>query len=322
MARSFPRLLGDIGGTNARWAWQATPGSALGPVASYPSARFESVQRVIEQFLQDHRLPRPARVAFGIATPVTGDRVAMTNHPWAFSITALEAALGVERCLVLNDFAALAAALPSLTPDDLRRVGGGDAVPGAPRAVLGAGTGLGVASLVFDAGGRAITVPGEGGHVTLAAGTAREAAVLAQLRQRFDHVSAERALSGPGLVNLYRAVCALDARDAADLEPADVSTRGLAGDDPACVEALQLFAAFLGSVAGNLALTLGARGGIFLGGGVVPRLGTAFDALPFRRAFEDKGRFRGYLERIPTVVITASAPALHGATNALDALEG
>ena len=325
MKARWPRLLGDIGGTHARWAWQAAPGEPIASFATYACADFASVQAVIEQFLRDRKLPRPARLAFGIATPVTGDRVRMTNHAWSFSIAELQQALGVERCVVLNDFAAIAAALPVLGAGDLRRVGGGAAVAGAPMVVIGAGTGLGVAALVragpadADAGAPRV-VEGEGGHVTLAATSAREADVLAVLRERFGHVSAERAVSGPGLQNLYRALCFLDGLAVHELAPTDVSERGLAGTDPACAEALQLFAGFLGNVAGNLALSLGARGGVYVAGGIVPRLGAAFDALPFRERFEAKGRFRGYLERIPTLVVTAPSPGLIGAANALDRL--
>ncbi len=320
MRQGFPRLLGDIGGTNARWAWQAAPGEALQHHSSYPCADSDSVQAVIGQFLHDRQLPRPARVAFGIATAVTGDVIQMTNHHWTFSVLGLQSALGVERCLVLNDFVAIAAALPLLQASDSRRVGGGEAVSGAPMAVLGPGTGLGVAGLVTDPAGTAIGIAGEGGHVTLAASTAREAAVLAQLRDRFGHASAERAVSGPGLLNLYEALCAVDGLPPLALQPNDITQRALASSDPVCVEALNLFGGFLGSVAGNLALTLGARGGIYIGGGIVPRLGSAFDTLPFRQRFEDKGRFRGYLERIPTAVITMPSPALYGAASALDAL--
>jgi glucokinase len=160
-------------------------------------------------------------------------------------------------------------------------------------------------------------VVGEGGHATLAAGNAREASLLAVMRERFGHVSAERALSGPGLVNLVEAACALDGEAAFDLTPADVIARGLAGD-ARCGEALATFTALLGSVAGNLALTLGARGGVYIGGGIVPRLGAAFDTSPFRARFEDKGRFRAYLEKVATWVIVAEAPALVGAAHALE----
>jgi len=141
------------------------------------------------------------------------------------------------------------------------------------------------------------------------------------LRERYAHVSAERALSGPGLVNLYEALCTLDGEAAQGLQPADVITRGMArgaGHDLQCHEALTTFAALLGNVAGNLALTLGARGGLYIGGGIVPRLGTFFDSLPFRARFEDKGRFRSYLEAIPSWVIVAEAPALIGAARALE----
>jgi glucokinase len=324
MVEGFPRLLGDIGGTNARWAWQAAPGEPLQHYREYPCAQFESVQAVMERYLTDHNLPPPAEAAFGIATPVTGDVVQMTNHTWTFSVQELKHALHLNRCLVLNDFAAIAAALPALGSDDVRRIGGATAVVAAPMAVLGPGTGLGVASLVFAQNGRPVVVDGEGGHVSLAATNARESAVLEWLQKRFGHASAERAISGPGLVSLYRAICAVDGKPALDLKPAQVSAHALPDDGTdrheACKEALYLFGAFLGSVAGDLALTVGARGGVYIGGGIVPRLGSAFDALPFRERFEAKGRFRSYLERIPTFVITAPAPALYGAANALDAL--
>jgi glucokinase len=324
MVEGHPRLLGDIGGTNARWAWQATPGAPLQHYREYPCAQFESVQAVIERYLADESLPPPVEAAFGIATPVTGDVVQMTNHTWTFSVQDLKHALNLRRCLVLNDFAAIAAALPALGPGDVRRIGGGTSVVAAPMGVLGPGTGLGVASLVFAQNGRPVVLDGEGGHVSLAAINARESAVLDWLQKRFGHASAERAVSGPGLVSLYRAICAIDGKPALDLKPAQVSAHALPDDGTdrhdACKEALHLFGAFLGSVAGNLALTVGARGGVFIGGGIVPRLGAAFDALPFRERFEAKGRFRGYLERIPTFVVTAPAPALYGAANALDSL--
>ncbi len=324
MVEGRSRLLGDIGGTNARWSWQAAPGAPLQHYCEYPCARFESVQAVMERYLADHNLPPPLDAAFGIATPVIGDVVQMTNHTWTFSVQDLKHALNLRRCLVLNDFAAIAAALPALGSGDVRRIGGGTAVTAAPMAVLGPGTGLGVASLVFAQNGLPVVVDGEGGHVSLSATTARESAVLDWLQKRFGHASAERAVSGPGLVSLYRAICAVDGKPALDLKPAQVSAHALPDDGTdrheACKEALHLFGAFLGSVAGDLALTVGARRGVYIGGGIVPRLGSAFDALPFRERFEAKGRFRGYLERIPTFVITAPAPALYGAANALDLL--
>ena len=318
---SFPRLLGDVGGTNARWAWQTRASAAPERVRTLACKDFHVIDACIAQYLRDESLPAPRHAAFGIATAITGDEVQMTNHPWRFSVVGLQRSLGVDRLLVLNDFEALAQAVPSLGATDVRAVGAGVAVPGASKALLGAGTGLGVSGLVPDGAGGWAAVVGEGGHATLAATTAREASVLAVLRERFGHVSAERALSGPGLVNLYEAVCVLDGKAAESLAPAEVLARAEGVGSARCAqceEALDTFAALLGSVAGNLALTLGARGGVYIGGGIVPRLGTRFDTLPFRARFEDKGRFRSYLAAIPSWVITAEAPALLGAARALD----
>ena len=323
MEQGFPRLLGDVGGTNARWAWQQHAGAALGHGRTLPCNAFEGIEACIAEYLRLEGLPGPRRAAFGIATAITGDQVEMTNHHWRFSTAALQATLGVDRLLVLNDFEALAQAVPGLAGAELRAVGGGAAAAGANLAVIGAGTGLGVSGLVANGRGGWSAVVGEGGHVTLAASTPREAAVLAVLRERFGHVSAERALSGPGLVNLYQALCALDGAAAGAFAPADVMARGMVmgvDHDPHCLEALSTFAALLGNVAGNLALTLGARGGVYIGGGIVPRLGCFFDSLPFRARFEDKGRFSSYLEAIPSWVIVTDSPALSGAARALDAL--
>jgi glucokinase len=317
----FPRLLGDVGGTNARWAWQAAPGVPLSNISTLPARDHASIGDCIGAYLKQQALPPPRDVAFGIATAVSGDTVSMTNHPWSFSIDALRRGLGAARVRVLNDFEALAHAVPVLQAADLRAIGGDAAVPGAALAVIGPGTGLGVSGLVSDGGDGWRVVAGEGGHVTLAACSAREASLLAVLRERFGHVSAERALSGPGLVNLYEAVCVLDGEKPEPLEPAQVMARsgpGVAAHDTQCEEAVKTFAALLGTVAGNLALTLGARGGVFIGGGIVPRLGERFATLPFRSRFDDKGRFRPYLEAVPVWVITAPAPALLGAARALD----
>jgi glucokinase len=317
----FPRLLGDVGGTNARWAWQAAAGAPLSHISTLPAREHASIGDCIAAYLEQHTLPQPRDVAFGIATAVTGDTVSMTNHPWSFSIDALRRRLGADRLRVLNDFEALAHAVPVLPAADLQAVGGGVAVPGAALAVIGPGTGLGVSGLVSDGSGGWRVIAGEGGHVTLAACNARESSLLAVLRDRFGHVSAERALSGPGLVNLYEAACLLDGETFAALQPAEVLTRsrpGTAEHDMHCDEAVKTFAALLGTVAGNLALTLGARGGVFIGGGIVPRLGERFASLPFRSRFDDKGRFRSYVEAVPVWVITAPAPALLGAARALD----
>ena len=320
MDQGFPRLLGDVGGTHARWAWQANAAAPLQDISVVRCNANASLYESASQYLAQRGVGPIKAAGIGIATPVAGDEVRMTNHPWTFSIRDLQRRLGVARCLVINDFTALALSLPVLGPADLQAIGGGVAVAGTVIGLLGPGTGLGVSGLMPLAGGGWSALSGEGGHVTLAAADEREAAVLALLRARFGHASAERALSGPGLVNLYHALCRLDGALPAPLQPTDVSTAALNASDAHCVQAVSLFASLLGNVAGNLALTLGARGGIYLGGGVVPRLGPAFDAALFRRRFEDKGRFAAYLAAVPTWLITAATPALTGAARALDTL--
>jgi len=193
-------------------------------------------------------------------------------------------------------------------------------VADSPIGLVGPGTGLGVSGLLPGGmPGAWVPLQGEGGHVTLAAADAREEAVLRVLRERFGHASAERAVSGMGLEALYAALTTLDAPGSGTALPAaEITARALAGSDARCVEAVALFCSFLGSVAGNLALTLGARGGVYIGGGIVPRLGALFERSAFRERFEAKGRFRDYLAAIPVFVIHASvSPALLGAARAL-----
>ena len=262
----------------------------------------------------------PRECAFGIANPVTGDRIRMTNHDWSFSIQALRTAMGFERLVVVNDFTALALALPVLPAAHLRAIGGGQADPYGPVALVGPGTGLGVSGLLpMGRSGVYLPVAGEGGHVTLAAETPDEFAALSVVRSRYGHCSAERVVSGAGLSDLYRALSEVRGGVAMERSPADITRLVLVDRDPLATEALSMFCGFLGSVAGNLALTLGARGGVYIGGGIVPRLGGFFDSSPFRARFEAKGRFQGYLSGIPTWVIDApTSPALEGAARAFD----
>jgi glucokinase len=245
-----------------------------------------------------------------IAGPVQGDRIRLTNLHWEFSTGEVARQFGLSRLVVLNDFTANAYALPYLRPDEFRQVGGGTAEPGAPIGILGPGTGLGVSGLVRSADGTYVALAGEGGHGTMPAADAQDAAILAELATRMDHVSAERVLSGDGLVNLYEALCALAGRQPARLSPAEITDE--ASEDRLRHAAVERFCAMLGTIAGNLALTLGAKGGIYIAGGIVPRLGQRFDRSQFRRRFEAKGRMQTYLAPIPTFVITHPDPALIG----------
>jgi glucokinase len=316
-----PRLLGDIGGTNARFALQFPGRSMPTELAVLRCRDHASLLDAICSYLAQHTLVAPRSGAIGIATEVVGDRVSMTNHPWSFSVRELQAALALERLVVINDFTALALALPLLRENDLRAVGGGQARPGAPVALIGPGSGLGTSGLVPH-GAAMVPLTSQGGHVTLAATDTAEEAVIARLRQRFGHASAERALSGPGLVNLYRACCEVAGRTPLELEPDQVTQLALSGQDPMCREAVEVFFALLGTTAGNLALSVGALGGVYIGGGIVPRLGSMIEHSRFRARFEAKGRYAGYMRAIPTCVIEATfPPALLGAARALESVD-
>jgi glucokinase len=322
-SRVTARLLADIGGTNARFAWQAAPGAPLDAVTVLPVEDYAQLQDALRHYL-DTIAPGPVGVAaIAIASPVLGDRVRMTNHRWAFSQRELQADLGLQRLRVINDFTALALALPVLPAGHRRQVGGAAADEMAAIGLLGAGTGLGVSGLVPDGRGGWWPLQGEGGHVTLPAQDARERTVVDGMVRRHGHASAERVCSGDGLLDTFRVLCEADgaATHGIDTPPAVVEA-ALAHAQPQAVAALDVFCAFLGAVAGNLALTLGARGGVYVGGGIVPRLGAAFDASPFRARFEGKGRYAGYLRPIPVWVITApDSPALLGAARSLDGLD-
>jgi glucokinase len=311
------RLVGDVGGTNARFALLDDFGH-LQAARTLSTTGHADLAAAVKAYLAPLGGPRLREAAIAIANPIDGDELRMTNSHWCFSIEATRQALGLRRLCMLNDFEALALSVPGLSGDQLQAVGGGQPVEGAPKVLIGPGTGLGMASLVRARDGRWMAVPGEGGHATLAPTCEREADILRVLWRELEHVSAERVISGMGLENLYRSIATLDGVPLRPLSAADVSRHALDGSDAQCAEALQRFCALLGATAGNLALTLGARGGVYVGGGIVPRLGAYFAASPFRAAFEAKGRFRGYLAAIPSYVIRAEEPALLGAARALE----
>ncbi len=315
-------LLADIGGTNARFAWQSSAGGAIEDLHIYPCAEFASLQLAIEAYLLQLGRGRPGRAAIGIANPVSGDRVSMTNHHWSFSIEQMRQALGLQKLVVMNDFTALALALPDLAADEKRLICGGTPVPGSALALIGPGTGLGVSGLIpsgIDGDFNYQALHSEGGHGTLCASTPREWAVLQCLQERFGHASAERAVSGQGLVWVYEALCSLDgAPMPSPLSAAQISAAALDHSDARADETLELFFAYLGSMAGNLALTLGARGGLYLGGGILPRIADRLADSVFQARFVGKGRFSNYLQAIPVYLIqTQQSPALRGIARAL-----
>lgn len=305
-------LIADIGATNTRLALAER--GAVTRMRALASEDFASLGEAIEAYLAAEAPPRlPTLAVLAVAAPVTGDTVTLTNHPWTFSIEDTRKHFGFTKLEVINDFAANALAVPHLAEAHRVQVGGGAAVKAAPVGVIGPGSGLGVSILVPDGGGGFVSVQGEGGHVTMAAADERETAVLELMRRRFDHVSAERLLSGPGLVNLYNALCELSGEHAAPLTAAQITDPGIEHEYPRAREATAMFCAMLGTIAGNLALTVGTRGGVYIAGGIVPKLGPAFAQSRFRSRFEAKGRFQNYLAAIPTYVIVHPSPALLGA---------
>ena len=302
------RLIGDIGGTNARFALVEATGG-FGEPGVLPTREHRGLAAAIRAWLDGRPVPPQLRLA--VAGPVRGGCVQLTNLGTRECEHELRAALGAESVTLVNDFAAVALALDHLQADDLWPIGGGAGDPRAPIGLLGPGTGLGVAGLAGPPGARQL-VSSEGGHVSLAAQDEREARLIELLRERFGHVSAERVLSGPGLGHLHQALARLHGTTVPTLEPATITERALAGSDALCVQTLDQFCRFLGSFAGDLALTFGARGGICIAGGIVPRMTDYLAASEFRTRFEAKGRFREWLQDIPCRVITHPWPALVG----------
>ena len=302
-------LLGDIGGTNARFAL-ARDGE-IRMLASLRVAEHATASAALAEILQGLAGPRPRRAVFACAGPVEAGAIALTNSDWRLEEAALEAEFGFDRVLLVNDFAAVAWALPHLEAADLEAIGGGAAKVGRPSVVLGPGTGLGVAAfLPVPLGPQVVT--GEGGHVTLPAADGREAEVLARLRARLGHVSAERLLSGDGLVRLYETLAEIDGERAPPRTASEITAAAVSGDGAASGAALAMFCAMLGGFAGNLALTWGAQGGIYIAGGIAPRLLPQLAESAFRARFEAKGRFRPYLEAIPTWIVRHPEPAFLG----------
>ncbi len=305
------RLIGDIGATNARFALVDDAGR-VERIRALACDDFPTIEDALAVYLAEDGLKvLPREAALAVASPVTSDTITLTNHPWSFTTSGLRRHFALDRLLVINDFTANALAMPHLKAEERVTVGGGAPVPDAPIGVLGPGSGLGVSGLIPTTAGW-MALPSEGGHATMPPADERESAVLDRMRRRFDHVSAERVLSGPGLVNLYNTLAEIEGVPAAPFTPAQIADRHIGESDPVVRAALAMFCAMLGTVAGNLALTLGARGGIYIAGGIVPRLGPSFAESEFRRRFEAKGRFQPYLAAIPTYVVTHPIPAFLG----------
>lgn len=302
-------LLGDIGATNARFAELAN--GRLSEMKSFEVARFHTFDDVLAAFLaQRHSAAPVTQARLALAGPIDHGHVKLTNTSWVVDPLKLSAAFGFE-VQIVNDFQAVAYSLTSLEPADLEKIGGGKGEEGAPRVALGPGSGLGVACLIDTPDGP-LVIPSEGGHATLAGNSEREDAIVGVIRARFGHASAERAISGPGLENIFQAIVALDGSSVAQMNAAEITRRALTHECEIAHEALSTFCALLGSFAGNAALTFGARGGVYIAGGIAPRIVAFLAASQFRARFEAKGRFRHYLEQIPCNVIIHPTAAFLG----------
>jgi glucokinase len=305
----LPALIGDIGGTNARFALidQASPA-----IMRFPDARtadHATIDDAIDQVLRTaDRRPRAALLA--LAGPIAGDAVHLTNCDWIVVPKRLIARFGLAEVILLNDFEALSLSLADIGPSDLDPVGGGGALPERARLVVGPGTGLGAGALIH-ARGTWIPIPGEGGHTDLGPVSPRDMAVWPHI-ERSGRVSAETLLCGPGLVRLYRAVASANDARTSLATPAEIAAAGLAGSDRSAAEAMHLFATYLGRFAGDLALVFVALGGVYLAGGISGRIAPALKTGAFREAFVDKHPHRALLERISTAIITKPDAALAG----------
>jgi glucokinase len=305
-------LLADIGGTNARFVRLSAAGELVSPL-TLPVVNFARFEDAILAYLNQTGGADVRHAAIAIANPVDGDWVQMTNHHWSFSIEQLRLALGFDTLLVVNDFTALAMALPRLEASQLMQIGGGKAKSRAMIGLVGPGTGLGVSGLL-PMEERWVALGSEGGHVTFAPANTIERDIHAVVEAKFGHVSAERLLSGAGLVLIYQFFVG---REIA-ITAADITQAAEAGRDEIAIKTVDIFLGMLGGFAGNVALTYGALGGVYIGGGIVPRLAWRIANSPFRARFEAKGRFQQYLSEIPTYLITAENPTFFGVRAILD----
>ncbi|MCT6699334.1 glucokinase [Rheinheimera sp. 4Y26] len=304
-------IVADIGGTNARFSRVNLSTLELDHVVVYPCADFASLTLALSYYQSTQQLQDIAHVAVAIACPVNGDLVKMTNFHWQFSISQIKAELELAEFIVLNDFTAVAMSLPALKDNEKIKFGAGESDANKPMAVLGAGTGLGVGHLIPTAHGY-IPLPGEGGHTDWTAQNEQEWFIQRYLAAHYGHVSPERLLSGPGIESLYLAIAAYRGLTVEPMSAADISTHALNNSNELCAAVIEQFFASLGALAGDLALTLSTFGGVYVAGGIVPKLLPLLEQSEFRTRFEAKGRFTDFNRRIATYVVTAEQPGLLG----------
>jgi glucokinase len=308
--------VGDVGGTHARFAIVEPDPFRIEARAELPADDFESFDAALAEYLKGLGASKtPAAAAIGVAGPVDSGKVTFTNRNWHASEAELRKR-GFERALLINDFAAVAFSLTALGTEDLRTLGPElEGAPGEPITVLGAGTGFGVACLARFRG-LSLPIATEGGHASFAPQTREEIEIARLLARRFGHVSIERVVSGPGLANLHAALCEIEGRREPELTAPEIVQRA-GRNDAICKAALDMFCAIFGSVAGDFALAHGARGGVYIAGGIAKKMEKALAKSSFRTRFENKGRLANYVKAIPTQLVLHEDAAFLGAAMAL-----
>ncbi|MDE1461360.1 glucokinase [Spartinivicinus poritis] len=312
-----PIVVGDIGGTNARFAMVLDGGVQPELIEVLPCADYNNMPDALADYLALVGNPDVKQACLSFACPIHQDRIKMTNNHWDFSQSAVQQQFGFDSFKVINDFTALALSVPYLTNDELMQIGGGEAVANKTKLVIGPGTGLGMAGLASTSSGW-LALSGEGGHVDFAPRNRFEMDVLEFFLKKYPRVSVERLLCGAGLVDLYEAHCQLNKVPVKQQSAADISSIALSDENSIEHQVLAHFCNLLGAAAGNAALILGAEGGVYIMGGIIPRFKDFFAASQFRQSFENKGRLQSYAEKIPTYLVLSEYPGLVGAAAALN----
>lgn len=302
----------DLGGTNIRLAVCELESGTLNQREEFICAEFLTLEAVLKKYFETLK-GEVKHLCIGIACPVEGDHISMTNLSWSFSKEALKNKFKLASLFIINDYTAISLALPFLSSKEKIQIGTGEAQPNGPTAVFGPGTGLGVSHIIKVAD-KWISLDGEGGHISFSANTREQADILFFLQEQFGHVSAERILSGQGLVNIYQSLCILSDQLPRLKQPKDVTKAALNGSCDIASRTMNIFCQVMGSFAGNLALTLNCTGGVYIAGGIVSRFVALFESSEFRTFFEEKGRFKAQLLTIPTFLITHTNAGLLGAT--------
>lgn len=317
----FPRLISDIGGTNARFSLEVKP-YEYESTKVFACKDFKTLSDAVNEYLQQIGMNGKVKYAsLALPTPVIDDSIFMVNSPWqTVSQSQTRTETGFEKLIFLNDWHAMALAVPHIPKENLVRVGGTEKPnQSKPKLVIGPGTGLGMASLIRHPLGEYLAIASECGRSSFPPVNEEEIELWSFVHKRFSHVSAERFISGPGLQLIYEGLCQINDKIITTLpSPSEITERGISGKDWLCQRTVDIFCRMLGTVASNVAVALNSFGGVYIGGGIIPKILDYFMQSEFRSRFEDKGRYRPFLVKMPVYVITHEFPAFLGASHALD----